>query len=311
MSSIVPPSAMSSSARSITNLGCDDVVPELHRDLPARARRIARHLSLVRDDVRLAGRQVARVARVREQAARLVRDAMPEIQGQVVGPVSGSGPDVAASRVVEHPLEPGHLPPDHVVVQLCGFVQGAVTLLGRIVDAMWEDAKANARWISIDATGVLVFALEKCRHAHFWVMVAERQHVLFRFTKTHNGGDPAKLLEGYRGYVIADASAVYHELYRREPGIIEVGCWAHARRGAFEALSSDEPRALVLIGFIGLLYDAHMLATDPKTRVTDGAKRKADAAPVIDRIYAWIKDEYPNVADETHICKAMNYIVNH
>ena len=194
---------------------------------------------------------------------------------------------------------------------LCGFVQGAVTLLGRIVDAMWEDAKANARWICIDATGVLVFALEKCRHAHFWVMVAERQHVLFRFTKTHNGGDPAKLLEGYRGYVIADASAVYHELYRREPGIIEVGCWAHARRGAFEALSSDEPRALVLIGFIGLLYDAHMLATDPKTKVTDGAKRKADAAPVIDRLYAWIKEEKPKVADETPIGKAMNYIVNH
>jgi transposase len=194
---------------------------------------------------------------------------------------------------------------------LCGFVQGSVTLLGRIVDAMWDDAKANARWICIDATGVLVLAKDKCRRHHFWVMVAERDHVLFRYTRTHDGLVPAKLLKGYRGYLLADASAVYHELYRREPGITECGCWAHARRGAFDALTSDEPRALVIIGFIGLLYDAHLLATDPKTGVTDGAKRRADAQPVIDKLYDWIAAEKPKVADEAPIAKAMNYIVNH
>lgn len=193
---------------------------------------------------------------------------------------------------------------------LCGFVQGSVVLLNRIVDAMWEDAKTNARWICIDATGVLVFAKEKCSRNHFWVMVAERDHALFRYTKTHDGLVPAKLLEGYRGYLLADASAVYHELYRREPGIVEVGCWAHGRRGAFDALSSDEPRALVIIGFIRLLYDAHLLATDPRTGVTDGAKRKAEAQPVIDKLYAWIAAERPKVADEAPIAKAMNYLVN-
>jgi transposase len=193
---------------------------------------------------------------------------------------------------------------------LCGFVQGSVVLLERIVDAMWKDAKAKARWICIDATGVLVFADNKCRHSHFWVMVAEREHVLFRFSKNHNGLAPAEFLKHYCGFVIADASSVYHELYRRERGIIEAGCWAHARRLAFEALSTDEPRALVIIGFIGLLYDAHLLATDPKTRVTDGARRKADAQPVIDKLYTWVEAERPNLGEETPIAKAMNYLVN-
>jgi transposase len=194
---------------------------------------------------------------------------------------------------------------------LCGFVQGSVALLGRIVEAMWEDARRNARWVCIDATGVLVLAREQCRRNHFWVVVAEREHVLFRFTKTHDGLVPAELLKGFHGYVLADASAVYHELYRREAAITEVGCWAHARRRAFDALSTDEPRALVLIGFIGLLYDAHMLATDPKTGVTNGARRKADAAPVIDKLFAWIADERPKVDDDAPIAKAMNYVVNH
>lgn len=194
---------------------------------------------------------------------------------------------------------------------LCGFVQGSVTLLGRVVEAMWEDAKTTARWIGTDATGALVLAKDQCRRHHFWVMVAERDHVLFRFTKGHDGQVPADLFKGFRGYLLADASAVYHELYRQEPEVTEVGCWAHARRKLFDALSSDEARALVGIGFIGLLYDAHRLATDPKTGVTDGARRRADAAPVIDKLYAWIAAERPLVDDDSPIAKAMNYIVNH
>jgi transposase len=194
---------------------------------------------------------------------------------------------------------------------LCGFVQGSVSLLGRVVDAMWEDAKTNARWVCIDATGVLIQAKEQCRRNHFWVVVAQRDHVLFRYTKGHDGEVPAGLLEGYRGYVLADASSVYHELYRREAAITEVGCWAHARRKAFDALASDEPRALVLIGFVGLLYDAHRLATDPRTGLTDGTRRKAEAQPVIEKLYAWIDTERPKVADDAPIAKAMNYIVNH
>jgi len=194
---------------------------------------------------------------------------------------------------------------------LCGFVQGSVSLLSRVVEAMWEDARANARWVCIDATGVLVLAKDQCRHNHFWVVVAERDHVLFRHTKTHDGLVPAGLLEGYRGYVHADASSVYHELYRREAEITEVGCWAHCRRRAFDALSTDEPRALVLIGFIGLLYDAHRLATDSRTGLTDGPRRKAEATPVIDKLYAWIAAERPRVDDDVPIAKAMNYALNH
>lgn len=251
------------------------------------------------------------------QAAPIVIAPLPErpIPRGIAGP--GLLAHVLVSKYADHlPLhrqerifrrEGLHLPRS----TLCGFVQGSVSLLARIVEAMWEDARANARWVCIDATGVLVLAKDQCRRNHFWVVVAEREHVLFRFTKTHDGLVPAGLLEGFRGYVLADASSVYHELYRRETAITEVGCWAHARRRAFDALSTDEPRALVLIGFIGLLYDAHLLATDPKTGVTDGPRRRADAAPVIDKLYAWITAERPKVDDDAPIAKAMNYVANH
>lgn len=193
---------------------------------------------------------------------------------------------------------------------LGNLVQGGAALLSCVVDAMWQHAREHADWLAIDATGVLVLAAEQCRRGHFWVVVAQRDHVLFRYTPKHNGNVPVELLSGFRGYVIADASSVYHELYRTQPDITEVACWAHARRRWFDALPVDRERALVGIGFIGLLYDAHTAATDPSTGVTDTAKRRAAAEPVLQQLYRWIELERPRVVDDSPIAKAMNYLLN-
>jgi transposase len=193
---------------------------------------------------------------------------------------------------------------------LGNLVQGGTALLSRVVDSMWQHAREHADWLAIDATGVLVLAAEQCRRGHFWVVVAQRDHVLFRYTPKHNGNVPVELLSGFRGYVIADASSVYHELYRTQPDITEVACWAHARRRWFDALAVDRERALVGIGFIGLLYDAHNAVTDPSTGITDTAKRRAAAEPVLQQLYRWIELEGPRVVDDSPIAKAMNYLLN-
>src|SRR6185369_7909981 len=52
---------------------------------------------------------------------------------------------------------------------MCGWAEGAHELAHHVVDAMVEDARANAHVIATDATGVLVQANEKCKHGHFWV----------------------------------------------------------------------------------------------------------------------------------------------
>lgn len=194
---------------------------------------------------------------------------------------------------------------------LAGWVETSTRLLKPIVEAMLEDAKATARWICIDAMGALVQAKDKCRRGHFWVLVAERDHVLYRYTKTGAGKEPKDLLAGYSGYVIADASSVYHELYRESDGITEVGCWAHGRRKFFEALPSDRDRALAGIGFIGLLYDAHRRATDPETGIVDASKRKALAAPVLAELDAWIGREKLLTLEDAPIRKAMQSLDNH
>ncbi|MCP4501549.1 MAG: IS66 family transposase [Deltaproteobacteria bacterium] len=65
---------------------------------------------------------------------------------------------------------------------LQGWIFGVIQMLSYITQAMWEDTKKNAHWIGVDATGVLVQQVEKCRRGHFWVVIADFGHVLYRFT---------------------------------------------------------------------------------------------------------------------------------
>lgn len=191
---------------------------------------------------------------------------------------------------------------------LCGWVAASTAVLSRIVEAMWKDTRESAAYCVVDATGVLVLAKDRCRRCHFYVVVVPKEHVLFRFTVNNGGEDVARVLDGISGYVHADAASVYHETYRKADDVVEVGCWAHARRKFFEALSRDRERAMIGIGFISLLYDAHRAALDKKTRVADRDKRAAAARPILARILRWVRKELRVVEKGTPIHVALGYV---
>ena len=101
-------------------------------------------------------------------------------------------------------------------------------LVQPLVAAMRRDAFRQP-YLCTDATGVLVQQKEKCRTGHFWVIVAPLRHVLFEFTAQHDGDALDDVLAGYKGYLVADAHAVYDHLYT-SGDLREVNCWAHCRR---------------------------------------------------------------------------------
>lgn len=193
---------------------------------------------------------------------------------------------------------------------MCNWVEESTSLLKYIVEAMAEDAR-KAHCIAIDATGVLVQAKEKCRRGYFWVMVADHDHVLFRFTPRHVQDGPKEFLRGYKGYVLADASSVYERLYEDED-VTEVGCWAHSRRRFYDALSSDKERALVGIGYIRQLYeidnDINKKDLAPAVRTEERQKR---AEPVIEAFRIWLEVEKLTALPKSPIGKAIAYALNH
>ena len=190
---------------------------------------------------------------------------------------------------------------------LSDWVQGSTAMLSRIVDAMWNDAH-DAPIVLSDATGVLVQAKEECKRAHFYVVIVPGRSVLFRFTRVNDGPTVADILGGFRGKIQVDASSVYHELFRRDGELVEVGCWAHARRKFFQCLEVDRERAMIGIGFIGLLYDAQDASM--VDGVVDGHRRRELAAPILEKLARWLEQERQQGVADSQIVKACNYVHN-
>ncbi|MBX7117137.1 MAG: IS66 family transposase [Myxococcaceae bacterium] len=136
---------------------------------------------------------------------------------------------------------------------VCGWHQAVAELVKPLVEAMLQDAVRNSPYLCTDATGVLVQDIEKYRRGHFFVLVAPDRHVLFRYSPTHDGKAVDTFLAGYQGFLVADAHWVYEHLYA-DGTVVEVACWAHARRYFFKALDTDAPRARHALGLIQALF---------------------------------------------------------
>jgi transposase len=190
---------------------------------------------------------------------------------------------------------------------LCTWHEELAELVQPLIEAMRADALAQP-YLCVDATGVLVLAKERCRTGHFWVAVAPEKHVLFHYTKRHDSEAVDSLLAGYSGYLVADAHAVYDHLYRNG-AVIEVGCWAHARRYFFKALESDPERAKTALAWIAALFalERSMVSTPAKKR---REIRQARAAPIADAFFAWCGQEAGRVLDESPISQAIGYARN-
>src|SRR4029077_19690327 len=67
------------------------------------------------------------------------------------------------------------------------------------------------------------------------------------------GTGPERFLQGYKGYLQADALAQYECLYGADK-IQHVCCWAHARRKFVAAWEGGDERAEVVLAWIGQLY---------------------------------------------------------
>jgi transposase len=190
---------------------------------------------------------------------------------------------------------------------VCGWHDALAELAKPLLEAMWADAFA-APYLCTDATGVLVQARERCRRGHFWVVIAPGRHVLFAYTARHDSAAVDGLLEGYRGYLVADAHAVFDHLYS-SGALVEVACWAHLRRYWFKALTTDPDRARQALAFIGGLFriERTWATAPPQERLT---ARLDESRPIVDAFFSWCDEEAGRVLDETPTAKAIGYARN-
>jgi transposase len=104
----------------------------------------------------------------------------------------------------------------------------------------------DSKVIGTDDTSVKVLdrKLPFARNGRIWPYVGDARHpvVVYDYTPTRARAGPAKFLQGYTGYLQADAYSVYDAFFKPERGMTEVGCWMHyPDTGIIQRRSSDSP----------------------------------------------------------------------
>ncbi len=191
---------------------------------------------------------------------------------------------------------------------MCAWIKQAAELPILLFKAMKEDAM-KAHCIATDATGVLVQAEGKCHRGHFFVLIADRDHILYFYERYHNGDAVEKLLGNYKGHIVADAHIIYDHLYGESEGRIECACWAHTRRYFFDAIASERDLAMHAIHLIGKLFEVEReikgLPPDEKLRI-----RQEKSKPVTEEFFKWRDEKWPDAVEHSPIYKGLQYAGN-
>lgn len=190
------------------------------------------------------------------------------------------------------------------------WVRAGAQLLRPLYDVMRREV-LQGRKINTDDSPVPVQepGTSKTRQGRLWVYVGdgEHEHTVFDFTPNRKRDGPMKFLHGYRGYLQADAYTGYDELYRSGE-IVEVGCWAHARRKFYEAQDSDRERALVALAYIGRLYQVEKRGREDGLSPADlCALRRQESGPILSDLHAWLKEQAQVVLPRSPMGEAIGY----
>jgi len=134
--------------------------------------------------------------------------------------------------------------------------------------------------------------------------------VLYEYRETRGGYHAREILEGYRGYLQTDGYPGYDAAIQGLPGIIHVGCFAHARRKFFEASKATKKPQSAEEGvkFIRKLYGLEDRLREENLSEKDFlAERKKQAEPILASFRAWLNKRDNEVMRSSLLGQAVVY----
>ena len=207
---------------------------------------------------------------------------------------------------------------------MCRYAENVGATLGAIVDAMAKEAKATAFCLATDATGVAIQPSpvgdgkrHPCRKGHFFVVLADVDHVFFEYQPKHTSKAVSEMFRGFHGYIQADANAVYDALFRGRPPTTlweeepdpppkEVGCYAHARRNYWDAAVCKHVEGLTGLNLIDAIFaaDAPLWKLPPAQRQQ---ARVQKVLPLVNTFFDWVHQESKTERPRGLVSKALGY----
>lgn len=202
---------------------------------------------------------------------------------------------------------------------MMGWVGKAAWLLRPLAERIGAHVFAAAK-LHADDTPLPVLApgTGRTKTGRVWVYVRDDRAsgdatppaVAFFYSPDRKGLRPAEHLKDYAGFLQADAYAGYDRLYAAGR-IVEVGCWAHARRKVFDVFEATKsPIAETALEWVKRLYavEARIRGQPPDLR---HAVRRAETVPLLGRLRSWLVEQRAKLPPRGGLSLAFGYILGH
>ncbi|KKL14062.1 hypothetical protein LCGC14_2519530, partial [marine sediment metagenome] len=199
---------------------------------------------------------------------------------------------------------------------MCGWAGSCADLLWPLYELM-EKEVLQSKVINTDDTPVRVQDKtldKKTRIGRLWIYCGDKNHPynVYDYTTSRSREGPQSFLQDYQqGYLQADAYAGYNFIFD-DPyrSVLELLCWAHARRKFYEARKHEPQLSHTAIVWIKLLYDVEKeikeLSSEQKYAV-----RQEKSVPILNDFKEWLDGiTLEQALPQSPIRQAINYAIN-
>lgn len=160
---------------------------------------------------------------------------------------------------------------------------------------------------------------------YMWVhrsgeLYKDRPIVVYEYQKGRDHKIPLEFYKDYKGILVTDGLQQYHLVDKLLPDVINVNCWAHARRDLTEAVKAADKKdsnsvrqsvayqALQKIGeFYNLDTELKKLSSSERLQ-----KRQEVIKPLVEEFFVWLKQQVLECAvpPKSKTAQGLNYIIN-
>jgi transposase len=199
--------------------------------------------------------------------------------------------------------------------------------MGDLVEPLVEEIRSEVRaggFVQCDETPFQVLkepGKTAESQSYLWALRGgplEHPLLYYEYDPSRSGEVPKRLLRGFEGFLQTDGYTGYTAI-GDEPGVVHVGCWAHARRKFDEALrgqkskkgkakpTAKQSKARQALTQIQELYKIERTLREAATEVRQ-RERLARSKPVIGKLRRWLDDALGTVPPQSLTGKALAYL---
>jgi len=200
---------------------------------------------------------------------------------------------------------------------LCGWLAEGADLITPLVDLM-RCKVLRSGVIQTDDTPVPTLGLTagRAKEGRMWVYLGDRDHrqAVFEYSPSREGRWPQQWLKDFKGFLQSDAFAGYAPLHQ-SGAVVEVACWAHARRKFHESRDLAPGFCLDAMTRIAQLYAVEREARpadDPERAWSDehrAALRREKSRPVLEDLFALLESNRDGHLPKSPVRAAIEFVL--